>query len=103
MTCAAIFRHINSLNYGFDGAISDIDRAIILLGKRTVLGLVASEAVRQTFSQVEDKGFDLEAFSLHNLATGFAAHLLALPIDADQASAAQQKDLTALNLPREVF
>ncbi len=103
MTCAAIFRHINSLNYGFDGEISDIDRAIILLGKRTILGLVASEAVRQTFSQVEDKGFDLEAFSMHNLATGFAAHLLALPIDADQASAAQQKDLTALNLPRDVF
>jgi len=103
MTCAAIFRHINSLNYGFEGEISDIDRAIILLGKRTVLGLVASEAVRQTFSQVEEQGFDLDAFSMHNLATGFAAHLLALPIDADQASAAQQKDLTALNLPREVF
>jgi HD-like signal output (HDOD) protein len=103
MTCAAIFRYINSLNYGFDGEISDIDRAIILLGKRTVLGLVASEAVRQTFSLVEDQGFDLEAFSMHNLATGFAAHLLALPLDADQANATQQKDLTALNLPRDVF
>ncbi|MFT5378457.1 MAG: two-component system chemotaxis response regulator CheY [Candidatus Latescibacterota bacterium] len=103
MTCAAIFRHINSLNYGFDGEISAIDRAIILLGKRTVLGLVASEAVRQTFSLVEDQGFDLEAFSMHNLATGFAAHLLALPLDADQANATQQKDLTALNLPRDVF
>jgi HD-like signal output (HDOD) protein len=103
MTCAAIFRHINSLNYGFDGEISAIDRAIILLGKRTVLGLVASEAVRQTFSLVEDQGFDLEAFSMHNLATGFAAHLLALPLDAVQANATQQKDLTALNLPRDVF
>ncbi len=103
MTCAAVFRHVNSLNYGFDGQIADIDRAIILLGKRTVLGLVASEAVRQTFSQVEDQGFDLEAFWQHNLATGFAAHLLALPIDANQASAAQQKDLIALNLPQEVF
>ncbi|MFT5086936.1 MAG: two-component system chemotaxis response regulator CheY [Planctomycetota bacterium] len=103
MTCAAIFRHINSLNYGFDGEISAIDRAIILLGKRTALGLVASEAVRQTFSLVEDQGFDLEAFSMHNLATGFAAHLLALPLDADQANATQQKDLTALNLPRDVF
>jgi DNA-binding response OmpR family regulator len=55
MTCAAIFRHINSLNYGFDGQISDIDRAIILLGKRTVLGLVACEAVRQTFEGVEEQ------------------------------------------------
>jgi hypothetical protein len=28
MTCAAIFRHINSLNYGFDGEISAIEREI---------------------------------------------------------------------------
>ena len=101
MTCAAIFRHINSLNYGFEGEITDIDRAIILLGKRTVLGLVASEAVRQTFQDVEDQGFALEEFWLHNMAVGFAAQILSTPLDPEQAQPAQQQFLQALHLEQE--
>ena len=101
MTCAAIFHHINSLNYGFEGQITDIDRAIILLGKRTVLGLVACEAVRQTFQDVEDQGFVLEEFWLHNMAVGFAAQILSTPLDPEQARPEQQQFLQALNLNQE--
>jgi HD-like signal output (HDOD) protein/CheY-like chemotaxis protein len=103
LTCAAIFRHVNSLSLGFQGKITDIDRAIILLGKKTVLGLVASEAVRQTFTSVQEKGFILEEFWLHNLATGFAAQILSLPLDPEQASPAQQRELAALDLGEDAF
>ena len=42
LTCATILRQANSVNYGFKAEISQVDRAVILLGKNVVVGLVAS-------------------------------------------------------------
>ena len=80
MTSATIMRQANSLAYGFKGEVREIDRAVILLGKNTVAGLVASDAVRQAFTAVQEAGFVLEDFWVHNLAVGFAAHVLSLPV-----------------------
>ena len=98
MTCAVILRHANTLSYGFKGRIVDVDRAVVLLGKQTVVGLVASEATRQTFTAVQEQGFDLEDFWLHNLAVGFAAHILSLPVTGEQVFTAQEVNLAVLEL-----
>ena len=83
MTCAMILRHANSSAMGMQVEITAGDRAIVMLGKNTVSGLVASEVVRKSFTAVEDMGFKLEEFWLHNLAVGYSAHLLSLAVATD--------------------
>ena len=83
MTCAMILRHANSSSMGMQTEITAVDRAVVMLGKNTVSGLVASEAVRKSFTAVEDIGFKLEEFWLHNLAVGYSAHLLSLSVATD--------------------
>ena len=102
LTAAVIIRHANSLSYGFTGGVVEIDRAVILLGKDSVKGLVASEAIRQAFTTVQEQGFSLEDFWLHNLSVGFAAYILSMVVDPD-ASAGQQKSLASLDLPEHVL
>ena len=99
MTCATILRHANSLSYGFQSVVTEIDRAVILMGKETVAGLVASEAVRQSFADIEEKGFILEDFWLHNMAVGFAAYILSFPLEGKGAKQAGQ--FAALGLSEE--
>ncbi len=89
LTCAMVLQHANSLSLGFKAEVTDIDRAIVLMGKNTVAGLVASEAVRKSFTTVQEIGFNLSEFWIHNLAVGFASHILALPVQ-DTAALSQQ-------------
>ena len=103
MTCAVIFRYANSPAYGFRGRITEIGRAVILLGKDMVTNIVASQAVSQSFSAVEEQGFNLGDFWLHNLAVGFAAHILAFPLDADAARATHGKEISELDLGDEAM
>lgn len=81
LTCASILRQANSVNSGFRTDVTQIDRAVILLGKNVVVGLVASTAMRTALSAIEEKGFRLEELWLHNLSVGFAAHILSFPLD----------------------
>ncbi len=98
LTCAVIFRHANSPAYGFKGAITEIGRAVILLGKEAIRNIVASQAMRQTFISVKEQGFDLRAFWRHNIAVGYAAYVLAFPVDDELALATQGKRLGELGL-----
>jgi HD-like signal output (HDOD) protein/DNA-binding response OmpR family regulator len=101
MTCATILRHANSISSGFKGDITEIERAVVLLGKNSVAGLVASEAMRQAFAAVQEKGFNLEDFWLHNLAVGFAAYLLSCPLNKEEAAGGQTPDVATLGLEEE--
>ncbi|MDA0333684.1 MAG: HDOD domain-containing protein [bacterium] len=83
LTCATIMRQANSVNYAFKAEVSQIDRAVILLGKNVVVGLVASTSVRTALAAIAEKGFRLEELWLHNLAVGFAAHILSHPLDRE--------------------
>lgn len=83
LVCATILRQANSVNAGFKGQISQVDRAVILLGKNVVVGLVASTSVRTALSAIAEKGFRLEELWLHNLAVGFAANILSHPLDRE--------------------
>jgi DNA-binding response OmpR family regulator/HD-like signal output (HDOD) protein len=102
MTSAVIIGHANSLSYGFKGRITDVDRAVILLGKDTVSGLVASEAMRQAFSAVQEQGFVLEDFWLHNLAVGFAAYILSFPLEPGPSGSTKERNIAGLELGDEV-
>lgn len=98
LTCAMVLQHANSLSLGFKAEITDIDRAIVLMGKNTVAGIVASEAVRKSFTTVQEIGFNLSEFWIHNLAVGFAAHILALPVQDTEALSQQGLDADTSNL-----
>lgn len=80
MACATIIRHAHSPVYGFSGKVDDIERAATLLGKITIKNLVASESLKRAFRSVEEKGFLLEDFWLHSATVGFAALVLAFPL-----------------------
>ena len=81
MTSATLLKHANSASLGLSVEVNEVDRAVVLLGKKTVAGLVASEAMRKTFTSIQEVGFDLQEFWLHNLSVGFAAHVLSLPVE----------------------
>jgi len=99
MTSATVLRHANSAALGFSGEITEVGRAVVLLGKRTVAGIVASEAVRKAFNAVQDMGFSLEEFWLHNVSVGFAAHLLSLPVVSEGgAEEGQSESLAGMGL-----
>ena len=101
MTCTTILHHANSLSYGFKNEVTEIDRAIILLGKETVEGIVASEAVRQSLACIKERGFNLVDFWVHNLAVGFAAYILSFPLDEDSPKATQNGRFASLELGDE--
>ena len=81
MSCAVVFRLAHSSEYGFQGKINDIERAIVLLGKKKVHDLVCGEAVQRSFSSFAVSGFSIKDFWHHNVAVGFAAYILSFPLD----------------------
>ena len=56
----------------------------------------------QTFNEVQEQGFDLMDFWHHNLAVGYAAHILGYPLDDDQARATHGNGVQSLGLDPEV-
>lgn len=86
MSSATVLRHANSLESAAGGEITQVERAVVRLGRNAVAGLVAGEAVRQVFQDVQDHGFVLEDFWLHSVAVGFAAHILSMPLGGAAAS-----------------
>ncbi len=66
-----------------NGAVDLMITDLSMLGKRTMLDLIASKAARQTFQLLKDQGFALEEFWLHNMAVGFAAQTLSSPLDPE--------------------
>ena len=104
MTCATILKHANSSALGFTAEVTDIARAIVLLGKNTVSGLVAGEAVRKSFIAVQEMGFRLDEFWLHNVAVGYASHLLSLDVDAaEDAEGVQGETIANAGLDEEAL
>ena len=102
MSCAVILRRARSPAYGFQSDVSDIERAVILLGKEEVKELTASESVKRAFSAIEESGFSLDAFWLHNVAVGFAAKILSFPLDENQWTTEQKREFASFDLDDEV-
>ncbi|MDP3029522.1 MAG: HDOD domain-containing protein [Deltaproteobacteria bacterium] len=75
---AKILRLVNSSFYGFQGKISSLSQAIVLLGFNTVRNVILSVSVLRAF--YSDKGckvFDLGKFWEHSVGTAFVAKNLA--------------------------
>ena len=101
MSCAVVLRRARSPAYGFQSDVSDIERAVILLGREEVKELIASESVKRAFSSIEEKGFSLDAFWLHSVAVGFAAKILSFPLDESQWTAEQKREFASFDLDDE--
>ncbi|MEW5949313.1 MAG: HDOD domain-containing protein [Thermodesulfobacteriota bacterium] len=75
---AKILRLVNSSFYGFQGRISSLSQAVMLLGFSTVRNVILSVSVLKAFSG--DKGckvFDVARFWEHSVGTAFVAKILA--------------------------
>jgi HD-like signal output (HDOD) protein len=101
MSSALVIRRARSSAYGFQGTIKQADRAVVLLGKKETKQLVACDSMQRTFSAVEEQGFSLEAFWLHSVAVGFAAHLLAFPLEKEQWTPAQSLEFTSFGFVKD--
>ena len=95
LTSSVLLRHARSSAYGFTGDISEVERAVVLLGKKTVAGLVASDAMRRAFGSIEENGFSLRDFWRHSIAVGWAARILAFPTAAEDMDEAQARQFKA--------
>jgi HD-like signal output (HDOD) protein len=73
-----ILKLINSAYYGFSQQVTNLVRAIIMLGINTVKNLALSTAVMANLTIARDlQGLDMEGFWQHSLGVGVAAKLLA--------------------------
>ncbi|MFC1525615.1 HDOD domain-containing protein [Candidatus Latescibacterota bacterium] len=100
MSSATVLGHANSLESAAGGEITQVERAVVMLGRNAVAGLVAGEAMRQVFEDVQDHGFVLEEFWLHSVATGFAAHILSMPL-GDAAASGQGGNIAQIGFSQE--
>ncbi|MCC7261400.1 MAG: HDOD domain-containing protein [Candidatus Latescibacteria bacterium] len=98
---AQVIRRASSPVYGFRGKISEVNKAVLLLGKVAIKELVVSGVVRRVFSGDKENKFLLEAFWVHSVAVAVTARLLALPLDPAQQTPAQQRELEELALSPE--
>ncbi len=75
---AKILRLVNSSFYGFQGRISSLSQAVVLLGFNTVRNVILSVSILKVFfSNKEYRIFDLPRFWEHSVGTAFIAKKLA--------------------------
>jgi putative nucleotidyltransferase with HDIG domain len=73
-----VLKLINSAYYGLGQPVTNLARAIIMLGINTVKNLALSTAVMGQFSSKKDShGLNMEGFWRHSLCVGVSAKLLA--------------------------
>jgi putative nucleotidyltransferase with HDIG domain len=73
-----VLKLINSAYYGLDKPVTNLARAIIMLGINTVKNLALSSAVMSSFASDKlPKGIDMEGFWCHSLCVGVAAKMIA--------------------------
>ena len=73
-----VLKLINSAYYGLGQTVTNLARAVIMLGVNTVKNLALSTAVLgQLSSKKASSGLDMEGFWRHSLCVGVAAKLLA--------------------------
>lgn len=100
---AQVIRRASSPVYGFRGKITEVDKAVMLLGKIAVKELIVSGAVKRVFTGVKETKFSLEAFWVHSVAVAMAARLLAFPLDPAQQTPAQKRELEEWALSAETI
>jgi putative nucleotidyltransferase with HDIG domain len=72
-----VLKLINSAYYGLEQQVTNLVRAVIMLGINTVKNLALSSAVMGNFKPGEFQGLDSEGYWRHSLCVGVAAKLIA--------------------------
>ena len=98
---AQVIRRARTPVYGFRGDLTDVGKAVLLMGKNAVKQLVVSGALQRSFEGVDTKTIPVEDFWLHSVATALAARILACPLDPARQSPDQRRELVELALPAE--
>lgn len=97
-----LLRLVNSSFFGFSRKITQIQRAVVLLGFNAVRNAVLSISVFQSFKGNSPTGFDRRDFWKHSIITGISAKLIAqelhLECEEDAFSAGIIHDLGKLVL-----
>ncbi|MDR0720128.1 MAG: HDOD domain-containing protein [Treponema sp.] len=74
---ARVLRLINSAYDGLTRPVTNMARAIIMLGINTVKNMALSAAILVDLAAKDSTGFNMDKFWRHSLGTGFAAKLIA--------------------------
>jgi putative nucleotidyltransferase with HDIG domain len=74
---ARVLRLANSAFYGVPGRVSSVNRAVQMLGKRTLRGALTTVALNGQFSAIQCEGFHFDGFWRHTIGTAIGAEAIA--------------------------
>jgi putative nucleotidyltransferase with HDIG domain len=74
---ARVLRLANSAFYGVPGRVGSVNRAVQMLGKRTLRGALTTAALSGQFSVVKCEGFRFDGFWRHTIGTAIGAEQIA--------------------------
>jgi len=79
--CAKVMKMVNSSYHGLSNKVTNIDQALVLLGKDAIKNISVSSSVNHAFSHAEDNSvFELKVFWKHSLMCAIVAQLIAKKI-----------------------
>ena len=84
---ARVLRLANSAFYGVPGRVGSVNRAIQILGKRTLRGALTAVALSGQFSAIPCEGFRFDGFWRHTIGAAIAAEAIARACALDDETA----------------
>jgi putative nucleotidyltransferase with HDIG domain len=84
---ARVLRLANSAFYGVPGRVGSVNRAIQMLGKRTLRAALTTVALAGQFSAVSCEGFRFDGFWRHTIGTAIGAEAIARACALDDETA----------------
>jgi putative nucleotidyltransferase with HDIG domain len=84
---ARVLRLANSAFYGVPGRVGSVNRAVQMLGKRTLRGALTAVALSGQFSAVKCEGFRFDGFWRHTIGTAIGAEAIARARGLDDETA----------------
>ena len=98
LSSAQVIRRSRSAAYGFQGEVSETDRAVVVLGKNEVKEIVVSGAVKRSLDKVTERGFSVDDYWLHSVAVAVTCRVLSFPLDEKQWTEDQKREFERLGM-----
>ena len=84
---ARVLRLANSAFYGVPGRVGSVNRAVQMLGKRTLRGALTTVVLSGQFSAIQCEGFRFDGFWRHTIGTAIGAEAIARARSLDDETA----------------
>jgi putative nucleotidyltransferase with HDIG domain len=84
---ARVLRLANSAFYGVPGRVGSVNRAVQMLGKRTLRGALTTVVLSGQFSAIQCEGFCFDGFWRHTIGTAIGAEAIARTCALDDETA----------------